>query len=308
MAIDVQSAMPAERSKISVITPSLNHGKFLGETIESILHQSYKNVEHVIVDGCSTDNTVDVLKEYPHIKWISEKEEGDNGCLDAIWKAFYMSTGEYIVFSCVSDAVKDRDWFKRATEILDRDDQVSHVWGLPQYISEDGQPGKVVDVEFLEHPPPQKKDFLPLWLATGYGVECNAVYRRAIFEAMYTKNTVDEPYRILPSLGFNYHLNTQGYLPYFLPVITNFGRVHKDQRQEKHYDIFEPVSKRYNRDVKLYRQNLLSGKIRHFFRDGNSRVIDEVTRGDLDIYRKTIRRNLVKNSLKRKFQRILNRI
>jgi glycosyltransferase involved in cell wall biosynthesis len=297
MTSDVDSFRTPERSKVSVITPSLNHGKFLRETIESILNQSYKNVEHVIADGASTDNTVDILKEYPHIKWISEKEEGNNGVLDAIWKAFYMSTGEYIVLICVSDGIVDANWFKKATEMLDRDDQVSHVWGLPQSMSEDGQLGKVFNAEFL-----------PYWLATGEAEECNAVFRRHIFEAYYPKNTVDEVYRFVSGLGFNYNLNTQGYLPYFLPIIANFGRVHEEQRGEKYRDLVGLGADIYNREVARYKQELLSGRVKHFFRDCNSKIIGEVKSTDLAVYRKQIWRYRVKNSLKRKFQRILNRI
>lgn len=300
--------MPSGNTTVSIITPSLNHGKFLRETIESVIGQSYKNVEHVIVDGGSTDNTVDILKEYPHLKWVSEKEEGNNKVLDAIWKAFYMSSGEYIVFLCVSDGFVDTNWLKKATEILGRDDQVSHVWGLVQSMSEDGRLGKLWNAEFLEYPPPQKVNFLPLWLETGEAEECNAVFRRHIFEAYYPKNTADEEHRFVPGLGFNYQLNTRGYLPYFLPVIANFGRVHDDQRGNKDSDRIDRESNVYFRKVALYKQELLSGRIKHFFRDSNSEIIGEVTPDDIVNYKKQIRRLRLRNSLKRKFQRILKRI
>lgn len=308
MALDIKLLKSGERSKVSVISPSLNHGKFLRETIESVLNQSYKNIEHVIVDGASTDNTVDILKEYPHLKWISEKEEGDNKVLDAIWKAFYMSSGEYIVFLCVSDGFVDTNWLKKATEILDLDGQVSHVWGLPQSMSEDGKLGKLWHADLFEYPPPQKTNFLPFWLATGEGIECNAVFRRHLFEAYYSKNTFDDAYRFAPTLGLNYRLNTQGYLPYFLPIIANFGRTHESQLGQKHNNRIGLVSDLYFREVELYKQKLLSGKIEHFFRDSNSQIIGEVTSSDLAIYKKQIRRFRLKNSLHRKFQRILNRL
>ena len=308
MASDVNSLKPLESSKVSVITPSLNHGRFLKETIESVLSQSYKNIEHVIVDGGSTDNTVDILKEYPQIKWVSEKENSDNGVLDAIWKAFYMSSGEYIVFLCVSDGFVDTNWLKKAMDVLDRDDQVSHVWGLVQSMSEDGQLGKLWNAEFFEQPPPQKMDFLPFWLATGEGVECNAVFRRHIFEALYSKNSIDDPYRYVPSLGFNYRLNSLGYFPYFLPVIAIFGRTHNNQCGEKYNARIGAGSSKYFSDVELYRRKLLAREIKHFFRDSNSRIIGEVKPADLVGYKKQIRRLRLKSSLKRKFQRILDRI
>jgi len=278
------------------------------ETIESVLSQTYKNVEHVVVDGASTDNTVDILKEYPHIKWVSEKEGGDNPVLDAIWKAFHMSTGDYIAFLCVTDGLMDVNWFKRAVRVLDGDCEVSHVWGVVQDMTEDGQLGKVWNPDFLEHQPPQKKNFLPFWLATGEGMETNALFRRDVYEKCYTRNSKDEPCRFAPGLGFNYHLNTQGYLPYFLPIITMFGRIHGEQRGQKYAKLVGAGADAYVRKVETFKRELLAGKIKHYFRNGRSEVIGEVTSSDLVLYKKLIWRQRIKNSLKRKFQRILNRI
>ncbi len=305
---EVNPPRPFGTSKVSVITPSLNHGRFLRDTTESIVNQSYKNVEHVIVDGGSTDNTLQILREYPHIKWISEKEEGDNPVLDAFWKAFYMSQGDYIVILALSDGILDRTWFEQCVKILDRDHEVSHVWGLSQNMSEDGQLGKLWRPEFLENHPPQKKDFLPFWLATRHGVESNAVFRRAIFETCNPRNNPDEPYRFHPTLGLNYNLNVRGYLPYFLPVISYFGRTHESQRQQKHHDLLEAISRRYDQAVRLYRRSLLAGKVRHYFRDGSSRIVGEVSSSELNGYRRKILRYRLKQKLQRNFVKLLEHI
>jgi glycosyltransferase involved in cell wall biosynthesis len=79
--------------KISIITPSFNQGKFIEDAILSVLEQNYPDVEHIVVDNCSSDNTGDVIKRYPHIKWISEP---DNGQSDALNKGFRMATGDVI--------------------------------------------------------------------------------------------------------------------------------------------------------------------------------------------------------------------
>lgn len=80
--------------KISIVTPCFNSEKFLEKTILSIKNQNYSNYEHIIIDGGSTDTTLDILKKYegtyPMI-WISEK---DHGMYDAINKGFAQATGE----------------------------------------------------------------------------------------------------------------------------------------------------------------------------------------------------------------------
>jgi glycosyltransferase involved in cell wall biosynthesis len=79
--------------KISVLTPSFNSGKYIERAIQSVIEQRISDIEHIIVDGGSKDNTLDILKRYPQIKWISEPDKGQS---DAMNKAFSISTGEII--------------------------------------------------------------------------------------------------------------------------------------------------------------------------------------------------------------------
>jgi len=79
--------------KISIITPSFNQARFIDANIQSVLLQEYPNVEHIIIDGGSTDGTIKILEKYSHLHWISEKDRGQSHALN---KGFKMATGDII--------------------------------------------------------------------------------------------------------------------------------------------------------------------------------------------------------------------
>lgn len=83
--------------KISIITVVFNANEVLEETIKSVLNQKHENLEYIIIDGGSTDGSLDVIKKYQDIisNWISES---DNGIYDAMNKGIQMATGQYICF------------------------------------------------------------------------------------------------------------------------------------------------------------------------------------------------------------------
>ena len=86
--------------KISILTPCFNAAKTIERAIHSINVQGFDNVEHIVVDGESTDGTVDILRRYPHIRWISESDRGQS---DAMNKAMRMSTGQIFTFLNADD-------------------------------------------------------------------------------------------------------------------------------------------------------------------------------------------------------------
>lgn len=79
--------------RISVITPSFNQGSFIEDAIQSVLQQNYPDFEHIIVDNCSTDETIGILKKYNHLNWISEPDSGQS---DALNKGFARATGDVV--------------------------------------------------------------------------------------------------------------------------------------------------------------------------------------------------------------------
>ena len=83
--------------KITVITPSYNQGRFLESTIRSVIYQNYPNLEYFVIDGGSTDQSVNIISYYTDdiTFWVSEKDKGQS---DAINKGFKRATGDIVTW------------------------------------------------------------------------------------------------------------------------------------------------------------------------------------------------------------------
>ena len=94
--------------KVSIITVVYNNNKTISDAIESVINQSYKNIEYIVIDGGSTDGTVDVVKDYGSRidKFISEP---DNGIYDAMNKGVRLATGDVIGFINSDDLLNSED-------------------------------------------------------------------------------------------------------------------------------------------------------------------------------------------------------
>ena len=110
--------------KISIVTPSFNQGPFIGDAIKSVLNQHFDDFEHIIIDGGSTDGTVEVLKSYPHLKWVSEPDEGQS---DALNKGFLRATGDVIGWLNADDTYRPGTFREVAGQLAD--DRLDGVYG-----------------------------------------------------------------------------------------------------------------------------------------------------------------------------------
>jgi glycosyltransferase involved in cell wall biosynthesis len=111
-------AVPSDL-KISIVTPTFNGMATLRETIESVLKQEHKNWEHIVIDGGSTDGTVDLLRSYPHLKWISEK---DRGHYDAMNKGIARATGDVVAILNADDCYREGTLTKVAEAFTENPD------------------------------------------------------------------------------------------------------------------------------------------------------------------------------------------
>ena len=90
--------------KITVVTPCFNSEHTIRETLESVARQTYPHVEHIVVDGGSKDATLSIVKEFPKIKWVSERDEGHYHAMN---KGIAMATGEAIAILNADDCYCD---------------------------------------------------------------------------------------------------------------------------------------------------------------------------------------------------------
>jgi len=87
---------PSDGPIVTVVTPSFNQGRFIRDTIDSVLSQDCPNLEYLVIDGGSSDETQDVLKSYGHrLSWVSERDQGQ---ADAVNKGFRRAKGEMFTF------------------------------------------------------------------------------------------------------------------------------------------------------------------------------------------------------------------
>lgn len=203
--------------KISIVTPNYNKGEFLEYTIKSVLSQSYPNLEYIIIDGGSTDNSVEIIKKYQdHLSyWVSEP---DSGMYDAIRKGFAHCTGDIMAwigsddmyhpncFNIVAEIFKNSDvnWLVGATTHFDKAGRCVSVYPSRYFSRVDLLSG---DYKWIQ----QESTFWRKSLYDKVG-GLNATLRYAGDFDLWLRFSRFEKMYICPSLLGGFRLSTEGQL------------------------------------------------------------------------------------------------
>jgi len=145
---------------VSIVTPSLNQGQFIRNTIESVLSQDYPNIEYWVMDGGSQDETVEILKSYGEkIRWVSEVDSGQS---QAVNKGWAQAQGEILGWVNADDLLKPSA-VRQAVNALLADESIGAVYGNTNYIDEMGDfiqayPARSFDYEKLAG---ETENFIP---------------------------------------------------------------------------------------------------------------------------------------------------
>jgi glycosyltransferase involved in cell wall biosynthesis len=234
------------RPLVSVITPSLNHARYIVETIHSVRSQSYDNIEHVVVDGGSTDGTIEILGglEGPAFRWRSEP---DHGMYDAINKGMAMATGEVLAYLNSDDLYPP--WaVERVVAFFAAHPDVGLVYG--DYIQVDAAGGQMLLLQ-----PPYNAEYIR---RSGFIPQPTAFWRRSVWETIG---------------GFDATLQFVGDCDYWIRVGRRFRIVKVDEVLA--YDRIQPGAKRSIADSSL-RAEMASVR-RRYRLDGDARIPPLVT-------------------------------
>ena len=169
------NSLPSTRDSqffISVVTPSFNQARYIRRNIESVIEQRIEGVEHIVADGGSTDATIEILKQYPHLKWISEK---DRGQADALNKAIAMSRGEWIAW-VNSDDYLTPGALARLKEFLDRRSGAQFIFSNCLYVDENGAEIERIRATYT------REGFCHWWRCGVGFVQTGTFFRRALWE------------------------------------------------------------------------------------------------------------------------------
>jgi glycosyltransferase involved in cell wall biosynthesis len=129
--------LPSNRlPTVTVVTPSYNQADYLEETIRSVLHQDYPHLEYIIVDGGSTDGSVEIIRKYSDklAWWISEPDQGQT---DAINKGFAKANGDILAWLNSDDTYLEGA-ISEAVDYLEANPEVGMVYGDANLINDDG--------------------------------------------------------------------------------------------------------------------------------------------------------------------------
>jgi len=202
--------------KISIVTPSYNQAQFLEKTILSVLNQNYPNLEYIIIDGSSTDGSVEIIKKYEKYLayWVSEKDKGQT---QAINKGFQKSTGEIIAW-LNSDDTYLPETFYNVAESFKQNPEADLIFGNIYFINEHDK--KIGELRFTDF------DFDTLIYEGGNLHQTGTFWTRKIYEEV---GGLDADYKFCMDYDFFCRVANAGKLYHIRDFLANF-RIHANAK------------------------------------------------------------------------------
>ncbi len=217
------------RPRISIVTPSFNQGDYLEQTICSVLDQNYADLEYILIDGGSTDRSVEIIKRYErHFKyWVSEPDRGQT---HAINKGFRYATGDIFAY-LNSDDLYEPNILDTVAQHYSDSGVSNRFWKA--YVVKTFNQGGQIDTVF-----PDEDCSLPTWLSTSFGLLQPGVFWSR--EMHHQVGGFDEELHYVFDRNFFMQLLKLGYTyTTSQSIVAARYRIHENAKTQKHNDRFQ---------------------------------------------------------------------
>lgn len=210
---------------ITIIIPSYNQGQFIEETIKSVINQSYKNFELIVIDNQSTDQTKEILRKYSsQIKVVCDK---DTGQTNAINKGFKMAAGDILAY-LNSDDLYEKNTLKIVADYFKKNPKIKIVYGKGKFINEKGK-----FLGFYKTKPPTLKNLFKECVIS----QPTVFMRREVYEQI---GPFDESLNF--AMDYDYWIKVaKKYKFYFINKTIASTRLHKQSKTSQSKKVFEEV-------------------------------------------------------------------
>jgi len=250
--------------RLSIITCSLNSVEFIEENIKSLAFQSYRNFEHIFIDGYSNDGTIEIIKKYQsenkeQVKLLQYQPQGISHAMNQGIKA---AEGEYLVFLHSDDHLKDNNVLRDVAEYLERND-LDWIYGKIEVFDKNGQIGPFPNKKVMQYFKPNR---LKRYLLKFYNyIPHQAVFiKKQIFEKF---GYFDESLTSAMDPDLWLRISGATKWKFFDRVISRY-RIHSGAQSSSEKNIKENqinwriVQKKYLNNLELIMAQLISSAIR----------------------------------------------
>lgn len=218
---------------VSIVTPSLNQSSYLRQALHSVQAQTHPTIEHIVVDGGSTDGTLDILRDYAEVRWVSEPDRGQSHALN---KGFALASGDVLGWLNADDAYEPTAVAEAVAAIEEAD--AAFVYADVTRVNDHGSNPRRI----------RSRPLFDLWTELNLGC---GIYSPAVFftrEALDAVGPLDESLHLTMDYDLWLRIGST-FRVHHVDAVWAVQRIHDDAKTMRHYDDFWPerltVSRRH---------------------------------------------------------------